>query len=200
MREHLRKDAQLALDFAAARAKRQYDSKHRQIEFEEGDRVYLKLHHGYTLPGKPNRKYSQQRTQPLTIKRKVSHLAYELDIPLSWRIHPVISIAHLTPAPNPEDNPDPFNRIQPPPGPLEYDTDDTSNAEGEVYELERLVEHKKVKGRKGGRDTYKYLVRWKGYGAEEDVWKKESDLRHAPKLMEDYWKKQKTTKGRGKKD
>jgi hypothetical protein len=58
LREHLYKDAQLALDFAAIQAKRYYDRKHCQIEFKKGQEVFLKLYHGYTLPGKPNRKYS----------------------------------------------------------------------------------------------------------------------------------------------
>jgi hypothetical protein len=184
MREHLRKDAQLALDFAAARAKRRYDNKHRPIEFKKDDEVFLKLHHGYTLPGKPNRKYSQQRAGRFKIKRKVSPLAYELEIPEAWKIHPVISIAHLSPCPNDRD---PFNRTQPPPGPLEYDADNTTDADGEIYELERIVDHKEVK--RGRKTTYKYLVRWKGYGAHEDVWKKETELRHAPLLISEYWKK-----------
>ena len=102
--------------------------------------MYLKLHHRYTLPGKPNRKYSQQRAGKFTIKRKVSHLAYELDLPESWHIHPVISIAHLFPCQDNSD-PDPFNRTQPPPGPLEYNTDDTTHTD-DVYELERIIDHK----------------------------------------------------------
>ncbi len=154
LREHLRKDAQLALDFAAVQAKRHYDRKHRQIKFKKGQEVFLKLYHGYTLPGKPNRKYSQQRARRFTIKRKVSHLAYELDIPPAWKIYPVISIAYLSPCP--DLNKDPFKRTQPPPGPLEYDSDDSSDANGEVYELERIVNHKEVKGRKGKGSTYKY--------------------------------------------
>ncbi len=56
LRGSLRQDAQIAMDFAAARAKRRYDAHHRQIEFKEGDKVYLRLHNGYHLPGKPSRK------------------------------------------------------------------------------------------------------------------------------------------------
>ncbi len=46
------------MDFATARAKRRYDGQHRDIEFKEGDKVYLRLYHGYHLPGKPSRKLS----------------------------------------------------------------------------------------------------------------------------------------------
>jgi hypothetical protein len=58
VREHLWKDAQLALDFTVVQAKRRYDNKHRQVEFQEGEQVLLKLYHSYSLPRKPNRKYS----------------------------------------------------------------------------------------------------------------------------------------------
>jgi hypothetical protein len=45
--------------------------------------VLLKLHHSYSLPGKPNCKYSQQRAGRFIIKRKVSYLAYKLNIPVA---------------------------------------------------------------------------------------------------------------------
>jgi hypothetical protein len=97
LRDYLRQDAQLAMDFAAARAKRRYDGTHRDIEFKEGDKVYLRLHRGYHLPGKPSRKLSQQRAGPFVAKRRVGRLAYELDFPPNMGIHPVISVAHLYP-------------------------------------------------------------------------------------------------------
>lgn len=41
IREHLRRDAQLAMDVMAAHSKKlQYDAKHRQIEFQVGDKVW----------------------------------------------------------------------------------------------------------------------------------------------------------------
>lgn len=76
-----RKEARLAMDFAAAKAKRWYDAKHRPIQLKAGDKVYLRLHNGYNLPGKPNRKLSQQRTGPFVIKRMVGDLAAELQLP-----------------------------------------------------------------------------------------------------------------------
>jgi hypothetical protein len=127
--------------------------------------VLLKLHHSYSLPGKPNRKYSQQQAGRFTIKRKISHLAYKLDIPAAWKIHPMISITHLAPCPDVID--DPFHQTQAPPGPLQYDTDDTINTNGKIYELERIVDYREVT--RGGRTVCKYLVRWKGYRAQDDV-------------------------------
>ena len=101
------------MDFAAAQAKRQFDSKHRALEFQVGEKVMLRLHDGYYLPGNPPRKYSQQRAGPWTVKRRVGDLAYELDFSANYRIHPVVSVAHLRPC---KSDQDPFNRTIPPPG------------------------------------------------------------------------------------
>ncbi len=106
----------MAIDFAAARAKRRYDSQHRDLEFKEGDKVYLRLYKGYHLPSKPARKLSQQRARPFLIKRRISRLAYELDLPNNIAIHLVISIAQLAPTPSRQD---PFKRAAPPPGLVE---------------------------------------------------------------------------------
>jgi len=58
LREHLRKDTKVAIDFAAAAAKRRYDGKYEAVKFQEGEKVYLKLHYGYYLPSKLLRKFS----------------------------------------------------------------------------------------------------------------------------------------------
>ena len=55
----VRKKAELALLFAADRAKERYDTRHRLIEYQEGDLVYINLHRGYALPGRPPYKISQ---------------------------------------------------------------------------------------------------------------------------------------------
>lgn len=47
MREHLRKDAQFAMDVVANESKRIYDAKHRQEEFNVGDKVWLRMGKAY---------------------------------------------------------------------------------------------------------------------------------------------------------
>jgi hypothetical protein len=125
IRELRRLDTQVSIDFAANAAKESYDTKHRPISFEVGEEVYLKLHKGYNLPGKPNPKLSEQRTGPFKIVKKIGRLAYELDLPPSWKVHRVISVAHLQPAPKGKDL---FSRpkpnIQEPVEGVEGDTDE----------------------------------------------------------------------------
>ncbi|KAI1332828.1 hypothetical protein F5Y16DRAFT_127487 [Xylariaceae sp. FL0255] len=56
----------------------------------------LKLHEIPHLPGNPPREFSQQRAGPWKVKRRGGCLAYELDLPETFDIHPVISAARLS--------------------------------------------------------------------------------------------------------
>lgn len=127
-------EAETAIAHAAASAKRLHDRRRTPAQLQVGDRVYLNLHHGYKLPGKPHRKWSQQRTGPFTVKRKAGELAVELDLPPTWRVHPVVSITQLTLAP---DGDDPFGRRPVPPGRVLE-----AGSEDQQYELERIVQRR----------------------------------------------------------
>jgi len=179
LRESIRREAQLAMDTAAAVAKRHYDINHRQIEFNVGDEVWLSLSK-YKMPGTvKNKKTSPRREGPYKIKRKVTSLAYELELPDGSQIHPVVSIQYLTPY-NCRD--DPFSRRPEPPGPLLYDEHAHSDSDDDpVYEVERIVDHKPKKGK-----VKEYLVRWKGYGPKDDHWKPVKDLQRSRKLIDEY--------------
>lgn len=65
----------------------------------EGDYVFLRVsgsaEKGYSLPN--SLKLSVLRRGPFLVLKKVSPLAYRLQLPDTWRIHPVISVAHLEP-------------------------------------------------------------------------------------------------------
>ncbi|POS82631.1 hypothetical protein EPUL_004731, partial [Erysiphe pulchra] len=99
-----------AIKFAAIFMKRQYDNKHKPIFFNVGDYVPLRLHRDYNIPGvsERNTKIEQQSAGPFKIIERIGRLPYKLELPPAMKIHPVVSIAHLEPAPNP--NSDPFER------------------------------------------------------------------------------------------
>src|SRR2546421_4645816 len=108
--------------------------KHQPLHLKRGDKVYLQLHRGYNLPGKPNAKISQQRAGPFTVLRKVKNLAYELELPPHWCIHRVISVAQLEPATKGED---PYHRTPAQhPGPI---LQEGGTPEWESYKIEKLV-------------------------------------------------------------
>ena len=170
LRQQYRKMADEAMAFANVTAKDRYDSKHKPIRFKAGDQAFLRLHHGYEVLGHANRKLSNQRTGPFTIKRKVGNLAYELDLPPRIKIHPVVSVSQLEPK-QPGD--DPFNRTaytEPPP------------VEGDSYEVEAIL------AKRVNRSTKKtqYLVKWLGYGPTHNAWYDADDLRQAKDLVDEF--------------
>jgi hypothetical protein len=61
--------------------------------------------------------------------------------------------------------------------------DDTS----EVYEVQKILDHRGTKG------SYEFLVRWKGYGPENDSWVKAADSNMAH-LIDAYWNKRRKQK------
>ena len=166
-----REEADSAMAFASAMSKIRYDKSHKPIAI--GDKAFLKLHHGYTIPGLSNRKLSYQRVGPFKVLEKVGNLAYRLELPPSMKIHPVISIAQL----EPHTGPDPYGRLSnPEPPPVEE--------EGEVqdpaYEVEKLLNKRITRGKN------QYLVKWKGYGHEHNGWYKLEDLKDCKELVDEY--------------
>ena len=138
MREHLRRDTQIAILETNALVKRRYDAAHCWEEFNEGDLVWLRLGSAYRPKGKPNKRETPRRQRPYSIIRKVSLLAYELDIPLGTKIHPVISIVYLSRYRSHEDL---FQRVPPPFGPVEYNNSNSEVLANGEWELERILDH-----------------------------------------------------------
>ena len=68
--------------------------------FSAGDLVMLNVKDISSLPENFNRKLGPQRIGPLKVIEKISDLAYRIQLPSSWRIHDVFSIAKLEPVPD----------------------------------------------------------------------------------------------------
>src|SRR5262249_46404851 len=67
--------------------------KHKPLEFKEGDQVYL--HTKNLKTGRPSKKLDAKRTGPFKVLKRVGPVAYKLELPLSWKIHPVFHISLL---------------------------------------------------------------------------------------------------------
>ena len=100
------KETESALKTAAEDMKRFYDAKRRPDEFQVGDEVWLNAKDLTTE--RPSKKLDYKRLGPFPITRKISDLAYELKLPASFKIHPVISASRLEKA-----KPDEWNRPRP---------------------------------------------------------------------------------------
>lgn len=157
-----RTDVAEAVSSALLNQKVTYDWKHQPLFMKIREWAMFRLHKEYSIPATAGvtQKLTQQYVSPFRIVEKVGRLAYRLDIPPNWRIHPVFSVTQLEPAPPPAK--DPFGRpfpSNPPPVFVEGNTDKMKS-----FEIERLLNKRQIKKAKGR--SIEYLVRWKGYGPE----------------------------------
>ncbi len=129
--------------------------KRRAAAHAVGDRVWLSSAH---LPLKSGaRKLSSRWAGPFSVLEKVGQAAYRLELPQSWRIHPVFHVSQLKAV------------VGSPQGEQAVPLEDG----GEEYEVERLLAVRTTRGRK------EYLIHWKGYGSWEDSWEPEENLENA---------------------
>ena len=104
-----------------------------------------------------------------SVAKVISSVAYELDLPSGWKIHPVFHVSNLRRYVRSER----FARVEKPPPPILVDGE-------EEYEVESILRHKG----KGARRLYQAL--WKGHPVTEASWEPKLNLRNASSLLEDY--------------
>ena len=78
-------------------AKMYYDKKHKSIQFNHENWVFLRLHKDYDISSTValDFKLSQQYTEFFQVLEKMKTLAYKLNISSNWRIHSIFSVAQL---------------------------------------------------------------------------------------------------------
>ena len=86
-------------------------------------------------------------------------MAYELDLPSGWKIHPVFHVSNLRRYVRSER----FTHVEKPPPPILVDGEDE-------YEVESILRHKG----KGAQRLYQVL--WKGHPMTEASWEPELNL------------------------
>ena len=116
------------------------------------------------------KKLDSKRAGPFPILAKVSTHAYRLQLLKSMRgIHDVFHVLLLEKV-----HEDVFpQRQQPPPPPIEIDGE-------QVYEVTDILD-----SRRRGRKVL-YLIRWEGYGPEDDTWEPIESLSGSKELLEDF--------------
>ena len=162
-------EAQQNLQQAQARAVRQAHKSRRAEEFEEGDRVLLSTRNLRTFESHLPVKLRRRWTGPFFILKKISPVAYQLDLPPGWKIHPTFHVSLL----RRYNTSNTFVRVeQPPPPELIEDSLE--------YEVEAILRHK------GQGRRRRYLVLWKGYPLTEATWEPISSFTHAQEILQDY--------------
>jgi hypothetical protein len=179
-RNEIQDTARDALVFAQTKMSIYYDKKHKPLTLKPGDKAFIALkgsmQSGYHLPNTISHKLSSQRAGPFTVIRAVGRLAYELDIPTTWKIHPVISVAHLEPYKD-----DPYQRALPAPLP-DVIADEDEDGEHEEWEVEEIIGDRFNKRRKRN----EWLVKWRNFGPEQNTWEPIENLANAGTIFDDY--------------
>ncbi|OGM40970.1 hypothetical protein ABOM_010505 [Aspergillus bombycis] len=176
-----RLDAEQELGWAAFQMKQYYDRNRVPIEFEIGDEVFLKLHQGYKLPAnkRVSKKFSRQLAGPFMVLRRIGDLVYELDLPSTWKVNPVISVIHLEKGTTDKD---PFGRApsKPPPVLEERFPDDTNR-----FEVEAVLDKRVNLVGRSRKPVVKYLVRWVGWPPAYDTWEPPENMVGAEEAIEE---------------
>ncbi|QRW18530.1 Retrotransposable element Tf2 protein [Rhizoctonia solani] len=106
-------------------------------------------------------KLDPKRLGPFKITKKISSHVYHLELPETLKIHNVFYIGLLSKSHKSPSQPFPD---QPPPETIEGE---------EEYKVEQIIDSKRQKGK------WFYLIKWKGYGPEDNSWEPEELLEHS---------------------
>jgi hypothetical protein len=153
------------LESAQVRQKK-YADQHRRIEkFNINDLVWLETKDLKLLEHQRRAfKLSAQYIGPFKIIKVVNDNAYQLELPPSLPIYPVINISRLkryhASADKFSSRPQPHHR--PPP---EVNPTSSGNSNSVHYEVERILAKRMVRGHP------QYLVKWSGYPMEDSEWR-----------------------------
>ena len=107
---------------------------------------------------------------PFKITKVMSLVAYHLELPVQWNIHPVFHTSLLTPYIKTNSHSPNFSQLPP----------DLIKGENE-YEVETIRKHRCF----GRNKKLQYLLKWKGYPESNNTWEPAEQL-HAPQLIKEY--------------
>ena len=158
------------LDKAKETYKKYADQKRMEPpKFEVGDKVWLLKG---TNEKNRKKKLSNQMIGPFKIIKKVSNLAYELNLPKKMRCHPVFHVSLLEPYHENEFNDRSIQKRKN----IRLTTDYTEKIP------EKIIDMKVKKG------INHYLVSWKGRSIDENSWIEESQIPDQ-QLIQEYQKR-----------
>lgn len=159
----------------------QYVNEHRSdVRFKVGDMVMLSTSNLKSLDQVP--KLLSKWLGPYPVKRVISPVAYELDLPSDLSIHPSFHVSKLKKFNKNDDKLFPNREgelITRPPPEAQINGDD-------AYEVEKIIDKRLRRYGRSKRRRVEYLVKWKGYDVREGTWKAEDDLKFAKDAIQEY--------------
>ncbi len=159
------------------------DRNRREITFVVGDSVLLSTEHLSLKNKDRTKKLLSKYIGPFKVKRVISQVAYELDLPSTMHIHPVFHVSKLKVVKDSgsalpgrsvaEQAPE-----RPPPELINEDGE-------EEWEVERILKKRTVKRGKNSK-RIEYLVQWRGYPEWEQTWEPARNLAQAQQAIADF--------------
>jgi hypothetical protein len=176
-----RKCAQDALLLGQAYQKKSYNKGRLIWTLKVGDKVVLNTATLHLLKKETGRgkKFLMKYNRPFEVMERVSPVAYRIQLPASYPIHPVINIAHLE------------KYHTSPPEFREQPKKSLNRANFDIleeFEVEKIVGESWKKGW-NGKCIPLYRVCYEGYGPEFDLWSTRQDLTNAPDIIRE-WKEE----------
>jgi len=140
-------------------------------EYRVGDLVLLSTKDlKWQMKGRKSEKLIEHFVGPYKVKGIISSNTIELELPKSIRIYPVVNISRVQLY-----KPQVKGQKKTPPKPVIIEGE-------EEFKVEKIINKRTVRGKE------KFLVRWKGYTAEEDTWENRENLENAKELVEEFEK------------
>uniref|UniRef100_A0A6N2MMB5 Integrase catalytic domain-containing protein n=1 Tax=Salix viminalis TaxID=40686 RepID=A0A6N2MMB5_SALVM len=96
-RDEVLQQLKMNLELAATRIKNMANQRRREVEFQVGDLVLLKLHpyRQHSVFKRSHQKLANHFYSPFTVEQKLGKVAYRLSLPPDAKIHPVFHISLL---------------------------------------------------------------------------------------------------------
>jgi len=120
------------------------------------------------MKGRRLEKLTERFVGPYKVKGIVSSNAIELELPNSIKIHPVVNVSRVQLYKSQVKG---QKKIPPKPVIIKGE---------EEFKVEKILNKRMVRGKE------KFLVRWKGYTAGEDIWENRKNLENAKELVEEF--------------
>lgn len=188
MVEHFQADlsrAKEALLLSQIHQRRAYNKGRHLDEFKEGELVVLNPHSLRLLKDEKGQgqKLLMRYDGPFEVLRKLSPITYQLRMPASYGIHPVINIAHL----------ERYNRSPPEFGERPLKRLNRADFEDQPEDDVNTIVAERLRKVPRGRRIREYKVRWTGYGPEFDEWMPALRLRNAPLVLKAWMESKRTS-------
>lgn len=176
--------AKNSLKAAQQRQAHYADSKRREISLQPGVHVWLSTEHLTLKDKNQTKKLLSKFLGPFPIKRPVSAVSYELDLPSELKIHPVFHVSKLKIAKKIESDRFPArdemssSNNRPPP--------EFVNEDGEEYWEVETILNKRTRSYGRNKKCEEYLVKWRGYPVYEATWEPASNLQQAQQALNEF--------------